>query len=85
MGARINLSKLITMRDAKVNIEADSAILEEIMFATSGYELGVYVNGAWVWIGIAGTTSGEALMQDGVISPPVPIENEAEDDWLYAD
>jgi hypothetical protein len=28
---------------------------------------------------------GQLLMQDGVTSPPVPIENEAGDDWLYAD
>lgn len=28
-------------------------------------------------------SSGELLMQDGVTAPPVPIENEAQDDWLY--
>jgi len=33
----------------------------------------------------AGVYVGELLMQDGVTSPPVPIENEAGDDWLYAD
>lgn len=27
--------------------------------------------------------AGELLMQDGVTSPPVPIETEAGDDWLY--
>jgi hypothetical protein len=27
----------------------------------------------------------ELLMQDGVIAPPIPIETEAQDDWLYAD
>jgi hypothetical protein len=27
----------------------------------------------------------ELLMQDGVTSPPVPIETEAGDDWLYQD
>lgn len=27
----------------------------------------------------------ELLMQDGVTSPPVPIETEAGDDWLYRD
>lgn len=27
----------------------------------------------------------ELLMQDGVTNPPVPIENEAQDDWLYQD
>lgn len=32
------------------------------------------------------TSSGsELLMADGVTAPPVPIENEAQDDWLYAD
>lgn len=28
---------------------------------------------------------GPLLMQDGVTSPPVPVETEAGDDWLYAD
>lgn len=27
---------------------------------------------------------GELLMQDGVTAPPVPIETEARDDWLYS-
>ena len=27
--------------------------------------------------------SHEVLMQDGVTAPPVPIETEAQDDWLY--
>jgi hypothetical protein len=31
------------------------------------------------------TTGGEVLMQDGITSPPVPIETEAGDDWLYQD
>lgn len=29
------------------------------------------------------TPAHELLMQDGVTSPPVPLENEAGDDWLY--
>lgn len=31
------------------------------------------------------TSSRELLMADGVTSPPVPIETEAGDDWLYQD
>lgn len=31
------------------------------------------------------TGTGEILMQDGVTAPPVPIETEAQDDWLYQD
>jgi hypothetical protein len=31
----------------------------------------------------AGTGAGELLMQDGVSSPPVPLETEAGTDWLY--
>jgi len=41
--------------------------------ATKGYVDGEVVS-----------ASGELLMQDGVTAPPVPIENEAQDDWLYA-
>lgn len=29
-------------------------------------------------------SSSEVLMQDGVTGPPVPIETEARDDWLYS-
>jgi hypothetical protein len=32
-----------------------------------------------------GVGSGELLMQDGITAPPVPIETEAGDDWLYQD
>lgn len=32
-----------------------------------------------------GSGGGELLMADGVTSPPVPIETEAGDDWLYQD
>lgn len=42
-----------------------------------------------VVVTIPGATSssgaGEVLMQDGVTAPPVPIETEAQDDWLYQD
>ena len=38
-----------------------------------------------VIVTIPGATGSELLMQDGVTAPPVPIENEAQDDWLYAD
>jgi hypothetical protein len=27
----------------------------------------------------------ELLMQDGITAPPVPVETELQDDWLYAD
>ena len=33
--------------------------------------------------GGTGATVGELLMQDGVTGPPVPLETEARDDWLY--
>jgi hypothetical protein len=44
--------------------------------ATSGANVTVTVPGA-------SAGAGELLMQDGVTAPPVPIENEARDDWLY--
>jgi hypothetical protein len=39
-------------------------------------------NADWEMVA-AGAASGELLMQDGVTAPPVPIETEAQDDWLY--
>ena len=41
--------------------------------ALSGQELTLTLDGS----------SGEVLMQDGVTAPPVPIETEAQDDWLF--
>ena len=32
-------------------------------------------------LGIVGTL----VMEDGVTAPPVPVENEAQDDWVYSD
>lgn len=57
MGARVNLTKLISMRDTKSNVEANTATMEEISFAyaTDTAQIGIYTNGAWVWIG--GTTA----------------------------
>lgn len=34
---------------------------------------------------VISVSRGEVLMADGVTSPPVPIETEAGDDWLYQD
>ena len=56
MGARVNLTRQVTMRDTKANIEANSASLEETVwaFATDTGEIGVYTNGGWVWLGSGG-------------------------------
>lgn len=34
---------------------------------------------------VISASRGEVLMADGVTSPPVPLETEAGDDWLYQD
>jgi hypothetical protein len=54
--AIINMQRIVQMRGTKVNCEAWSAGLEEgaIAYATDTSELGIYTNGAWVWIGAAG-------------------------------
>jgi carbohydrate-binding DOMON domain-containing protein len=53
----------------------------------AGTNVTITVNDAGDTITIASTatstTTGELLMQDGVTSPPVPLTNEAGDDWLY--
>jgi hypothetical protein len=77
-------STIISARDSKANIEAFVGSREEMSFAyaTDTNEFGVYVGGFWTWIS-GGSASGELLMQDGVASPPVPLETEDQDDWLY--
>ena len=68
MGARVNLTKIITMRDTKANVEANSATMEEVNFSytTNTEELGIYSNGSWVWIG-SGPTAELLVDEDGNI------------------
>lgn len=63
-------------------------------YSTTNARLAVGSNGSGIIADSAATTgnrwtyqaiAGELLMQDGVTNPPVPIETEAQDDWLYAD
>jgi hypothetical protein len=46
-----------------------------------------YLRGDGAWATPAGSDGArfELVMQDGVSSPPVPLENEAGTDWLYTD
>jgi hypothetical protein len=77
-------STIISARDTKTNIESFVGSREEMSFAyaTDTNEFGVYTGGFWTWIS-GGSASGELLMQDGVASPPVPLETEDQVDWLY--
>jgi hypothetical protein len=73
------------MRGTKAACEAFTASTEEVVraYAIDTEEIGILTNGTWVWISNSNIGTGELLMQDGVISPPVPIENEIQDDWLF--
>lgn len=56
----------------------------QIDFQGAGVAAGAGTGEVVVTIAGGGSTSpGELLMQDGVTAPPVPIETEARDDWLY--
>jgi hypothetical protein len=48
-----NVTRVVQMRGTKTAVEAFTATLEEgaVAYATDSDELGVYTNGAWVWIG----------------------------------
>lgn len=63
-------------------------------FDTANQRLAVGSNGTGLYADSAQATgnrwtnmaiTGELLMADGVTAPPVPVETEAQDDWLYAD
>ena len=63
-------------------------------YSTVNARLAVGSNGTGLYADSTQTTgnrwtympiTGELLMADGVTAPPVPIETEAQDDWLYAD
>ena len=80
------IQRLISLQDTKSNLINLIGTLNEIILvkATDTSELGIYNGSEWMWIGAnTGIASGELLMQDGVTSPPVPLENEQQDDWLY--
>lgn len=74
----LDLSRHISFRDSKANIEAGTASIEEIKlaFATDTTEIGIHTNGAWVWIG-GGGVPGTGLeykiylidIDAGVITP----------------
>lgn len=57
------------------DLSADRTIAADIGTSSSQVAAGNHTH--------AGSSSGEALMQDAVTGPPVPIETEARDDWLY--
>lgn len=76
-------------RTLGVDTTAEAERIRDVIGAAlvQGSNITITVNDAGDTITIASTSStgSELLMADGVTSPPVPIENEAGDDWLYQD
>jgi hypothetical protein len=69
--------------DAHITDTADAHDASAISVADAGgYYTGTEVEAALQQIG-AGLGRWELVMQDGVTAPPVPVETEAQDDWLY--
>lgn len=63
------------------DVEAiDGVVLSGV--PTAGQVLVATASAAAAWSTL--TAVGQLVMQDGVTAPPVPIETEARDDWLYA-
>jgi hypothetical protein len=74
----------VLYKGAKATIEALAGMeAGAIAYATDTLLFGTYNGSAWVWGGGGTAVSGEVLVQDGITAPPVPIETEAQDDWLY--
>lgn len=59
-----------------------SALVPTDQLGTGSAGVSTYLRGDQTWATVA-ASAGEVLMQDGVTGPPVPIETEARDDWLY--
>lgn len=72
----------LTVQDENGNV---STAVTQIDFQGAGVTATAGTGEVIVTIPGASTVAGELLMQDGVTAPPVPIETEARDDWLYAD
>jgi hypothetical protein len=71
----------LTVQDENGNV---STSVTQIDFQGSGVTATAGTGEVVVTIAQAASV-GELLMQDGVTAPPVPIETEAQDDWLYQD
>lgn len=71
-------------RTLGVETTAEAERIRDVIGAAlvQGSNITITINDAGDTITITGTAS-ELLMQDGVTGPPVPLENEARDDWLY--
>lgn len=67
MGKKINLFPIITMVDAKANIEGDSAVIKEtpLAYSTDTAELGIYIDGDWNWLSGGGGASSSDLIEHG--------------------
>jgi hypothetical protein len=73
----------LTVQDENSNVSTD---VTRIDFQGAGVTTTAGTGEVVVTIAGGGSsTSSELMMQDGVSSPPVPIENEAGTDWLYTD
>lgn len=78
---------LSTDRSLAIDTAAEAERIRDVIGAAlvAGSNVTITVDDAGNTIAIAATggAAGELLMQDGVTGPPVPLENEARDDWLY--
>lgn len=71
--------------DTTVEAERIRDVIGTALVQGTNITIAVSDPGDTITISAASGTGGELLMQDGVTAPPVPIENEAQDDWIYAD
>jgi hypothetical protein len=72
----------LTVQDENVDV---STAVTRIDFQGAGVTATTGTGEVVVTIPGGSAGAGELLMQDGVTAPPVPIETEAQDDWLYQD
>lgn len=70
----------ITVQDENGNVGTG---VTQIDFQGAGVSAAAGTGEVVVTIAGGSSSGGELLMQDGVTGPPVPIETEGRDDWLY--
>lgn len=75
----VSLASSLTVQDENSNVSTAVTRIDfqgDVVTATAGTgEVVVTIAG--------GGSGGELLMQDGVTGPPVPLETEGRDDWIY--
>jgi hypothetical protein len=82
VGSTPSAAATLTVQDENSNVATG---VSQIDFQGAGVTTTSGTGEVIVTIAGGSAAASELVMQDGATAPPVPLENEARDDWLYKD